>query len=61
MKKIVLIIEKDKGRLWGRVTYKNNLIIDNAANVPALEMKMAKLLKDFHDVKQVLFDRSYEI
>jgi len=61
MKKILLIIEKDKGRLWGRVNYKNNLITDYAASIPALEKKMAKLLKDFHDVKNVSFERSYDL
>ena len=61
MKKILLIIEKDKGKLWGRVNYKNNLITDYAASIPALEKKMTKLLKDFHGVEKVSFDRSYDL
>ena len=44
MKKLLLIIEKDKGKLWGRVNYKNNLITDYASSIPSLEKKMAKLL-----------------
>ena len=61
MKKLLLIIEKDKGKLWGRVNYKNNLITDYAANIPALEKKMTRLLKDFHGVEKVSFDRSYDL
>ena len=61
MKKMLLVLEKDKGKLWGRLTYKNNLITDYAANVPALEKKMAKLLKDFHGVKNPSFERSYDL
>ncbi len=61
MQKLLLIIEKDKGKLWGRLNYKNNLITDYAANVPALEKKMTKLLKDFHGVQNATFDRSYDL
>ena len=61
MKKIVLIIEKDRGKLWGRLTYKNNLLTDYAASIPALEKKMAKLLKDFHAVEKISFERSYDL
>jgi len=61
MKKILMIIEKDKGKLWGRVNYKNNLITDYAASIAALEKKMANLLKDFHGVEKLSFDRSYDL
>ena len=61
MKKILLIIEKDRGKLWGRLTYKNNLLTDYAASIPALEKKMAKLLKDFHGVEKISFERSYDL
>src|SRR5215216_1202783 len=61
MKKIILIVEKHKGKLWGRVNYKSNLITDYASNLPALEKKMAKLLSDFHDIKQVSFEHSYDL
>ena len=59
--KFLLTIEKDKGKLWGRVTYKDNLITDNARNVDTLEKKMAKLLKDFHGIEKVSFDHSYDL
>ena len=61
MKKILLIIEKDRGKLWGRLTYKNNLLTDYAASIPALEKKMAKLLKDFHGIEKISFERSYDL
>ena len=61
MKKLLLIIEKDKGKLWGRVNYKNSLITDYASSIPSLEKKMAKLLNDFHGVEKVSFDRSYDL
>jgi hypothetical protein len=61
MQKLLLTIERDKGKLWGRVNYKDNLITDYAASMPALEKKMAKLLKDFHGVQHASFDRSYDL
>ena len=45
--KVLLIIEKNKGKLWGRVNYKDNLITDFASNIDTLEKKMRKSLKDF--------------
>jgi transcriptional regulator with XRE-family HTH domain len=59
--KILLTIEKDKGKLWGRVTYKNNLITDYAGSISALEKKMTRLLKDFHSIQKVSFDHSYDL
>ncbi len=51
MVKINLIIEKgEDGKLWGRVNFRNNLIVDLAPTVEMLEKKMRKLIKDFHDV-----------
>lgn len=61
MKKMLLVVEKDKGKLWGRVNYKNNLITDYAASLPALENKLARLLKDFHGIQNVSFERSYDL
>ena len=61
MPKFELIIEKDKGKLWGRLTYKDNLITYYASSVPALEKKMAKLLKNFHGVQKAGFERSYDL
>ncbi|HLG38221.1 MAG TPA: helix-turn-helix transcriptional regulator [Chitinophagaceae bacterium] len=59
--KVLLTIEKDKGKLWGRVTYKNNLITDYAGSISALEKKMTKLLSDFHGVQKISFDHSYDL
>jgi hypothetical protein len=59
--KILLTIEKDKGKLWGRVTYKSNLITDYAGSITGLEKKMTKLLKDFHGIEKVSFDHSYDL
>ena len=61
MKKILLVIEKDKGKLWGRIKYKNNLITDYASSIGALEKKMARLLNDFHGIEKVSFNHSYDL
>jgi len=59
--RFLLTIEKDKGKLWGRITYKDNLITDHAGSVKALEKKMTKLLYDFHGIGSVSFDHSYDL
>jgi hypothetical protein len=59
--KFVLIIEKNKGKLWGRVYYKDNMIVEQAATIETLERKMHKLLRDFHKIKTVYFDHSYDL
>ena len=59
--KLLLIIEKSKGKLWGRVNHKDNLITDFATNIDTLEKKMRKLLKDFHELQNVEFDYSYDL
>src|ERR1700730_1513539 len=59
--KLLLIIEKSKGKLWGRVNYKDNLITDFATNIDTLEKKMRKLLKDFHELQKVEFEYSYDL
>ena len=59
--KLLLVVEKDKGKLWGRITYKDNLISDFSRNMDGLEKKMIKLLKDFHGVEKVSFDHSYDL
>jgi hypothetical protein len=51
MPRINLIIEKAKdGNLWGRVNFRNNLMIDFASTVERLENKMRKLIKKFYGV-----------
>ena len=57
----LLIIEKDKGKVWGRINYKKNLITDYAGSIGALEKKMAKLLKEFHNVNNPSFSHSYDL
>ena len=57
----LLTIEKDKGKIWGRITYKKNLITDYASSIGALEKKMAKLLKDFHGISNPAFSHSYDL
>jgi hypothetical protein len=59
--KLLLIIEKSKGKLWGRVHYKENLITDFAANIDSLERKMKKSLKDLHSVQNAEFEHSYDL
>jgi len=59
--KLLLIIEKSKGKLWGRVNYKDSLITDFATNVDTLEKKMKKLLKDFLELQNVEFEYSYDL
>lgn len=58
---IQLVLEKDGGKLWGRVSYDNNLIVDSATNLQALEKKIRKLLKEFHEVETVEFDYAYDL
>jgi transcriptional regulator with XRE-family HTH domain len=51
MKSILLTIEKSEGgTIWGRVEYEDNLIVESARSIEALERKFKKLLKAFHDV-----------
>jgi hypothetical protein len=61
MAKVNLIIEKGSdGKLWGRVSFKDNLITDFANSVEALEKKIKKVIKDFHGA-EVEFESSYDV
>jgi hypothetical protein len=42
MMNIELKIEKDEKLLWGEVMYDDNLIVDSAGNIEALEENMKK-------------------
>jgi hypothetical protein len=59
--KIKLILEKESGSLWGRVSYDKNLIIDSATTLSALENKLKKVLKAFHDIDNIDFDYQYDL
>jgi hypothetical protein len=66
MKRIQLIIEAgaeqdSKSGFWGRLTYDDNLIVDQADTVEALQQNMKQLLLEFHDVDDVEFDLSYDL
>jgi hypothetical protein len=47
---VKLIIEGGDGALWGRVTYEDNLLVDEADSVEKLEAQMRQLLLNFHDL-----------
>lgn len=51
MKKFSLIVEKTKdGRLWGRIEFDDDLLLDSARSADALERKMKKLIFKFHQI-----------
>lgn len=58
---IQLVLEKESGKLWGRVSYDDNLIVDSATTLQALEKKIRKLLKDFHQLEDVTFEYFYDL
>lgn len=62
--KINLTIERGEDRkLWGNLTYNDNLITDFAANISELENKMKSLLKDFEGLEseQIEFVHHYDV
>ncbi|HTQ65758.1 MAG TPA: hypothetical protein VMI12_13235 [Puia sp.] len=64
MKKLSLVIEKSKdGKLWGRVEFNDDLMVDSAGSLDALEKKMKKLLQNFHKVEpsEVKFEPAYDL
>lgn len=64
MKKLLLIIEKSKGgKLWGRVEFDDDLIVDTAISPDELERKMKKLLQRFHQVEpsEIKFELAYDL
>ena len=61
---IDLIIESDENKnLTGRLTYKDNLIVDTAASVAELEENLKVLLKEFEGVNpsEVVFVPLYDV
>ena len=66
MERIQLIIEAgaqqdSQSGFWGRLTYEDNLIVDQADTVDALQQNMRQLLLDFHEVDNVEFDLAYDL
>ncbi len=63
-KKIALIIESSSEReIWGRVNYNDNLLVESAPSLIALQKRMKKLLVDFHSLKadEIQFEIQYDI
>lgn len=58
---IQLILEKEGGKLWGRVSYDENLIVDSATTLQNLEKKIRKALKDFHSADEMKFEYAYDL
>ncbi len=59
--KLQLVLEKEAGKFWGRVSVGDNLIVDSAATLQALEKKLRKALKDFEGWEDVEFDYAYDL
>ncbi len=49
--KLALIIEREDIELTGRVTYNDNLIIDNAQTLPELEKSLKNILWEFEGLE----------
>lgn len=58
-----MIVERGEDDLTGRVTYNDNLIIENADNVNDLEKKLKFLLLEFEDVDpdSIVFEHVYDV
>lgn len=64
MQKLLLIIEKGKGKdLWGRVSFEDDLIVDSASSLDSLQKKMKKTLQDLHGVNPatIKFDIAHDL
>lgn len=61
--KLALIIETEGTVITGRVTYNDNLIVDNAKSVTQLEENLKKLLFEFEGLKTevVEFEHFYDV
>ncbi len=63
MQHIELIIEKGENGIWGRVSFNDNLITDEANTLDELELKLKGLLNDFEgvDPESIEFDPKYDV
>ena len=59
--KLQIILEKEGGILWGRVSYKKELIVDSATTLPTLEKKLKKIFQNFYDLENIQFDYTYDL
>jgi DNA-binding transcriptional regulator YdaS (Cro superfamily) len=59
--RLQLILEKEDGKLWGRVSVDGNLLFDSATSLLALEKKLKKALKDFEGLEDVQFEYAYDL
>jgi hypothetical protein len=58
---LTLILENGgDGKLWGRVLYDDNLLVDSAPTIEELQTKIKQLLFDFHGVEDVQFGLAYD-
>ena len=60
-RKLQLILEKEDGKLWGRVSVGENLVFDSATTLQALEKKLIKALKDFEGLDEIRFEYAYDL
>ncbi len=58
---IQLTLEKEGSKLWGRVSIDENIIVDSATTLQALEKKMRKAVKDFEGIVDFQFEYAYDL
>ena len=59
--KFQLILEREGNKIWGRVSIDENLVVDSATTLQALEKKLKKALKDFEGLEDVEFVYAYDL
>jgi hypothetical protein len=59
--KLRLILEKEGGKIWGRVVVNDNLITATAANVQSLEKKIRKAVLDFEGLNDIQLEYAYDL
>lgn len=66
MQRLQLIIEAatqagQPAGFWGRVHYEDNLLVEQADTVEALQANLRQLLFDFHELEAVEFELAYDL
>lgn len=59
--KFTLILEREGGKIWGRVSVHDNLLVDSATNLQTLEKKIRKLIRDLEGIGNVEFEYAYDL